>query len=341
MKIDKDLKQMILDFLKDSKAENLRIGELIKMLNLSERTIQKWKKKKDLTDKRKGSEKTVHNKLSESEREKVVEYCCSHEYADLTAYVIYHSLLDRGIYICSPRTIYRILQEEGLNKQRGKIIKKHSESIELKATGINQIYSWDISYIKTNVKGIYYYLYMFIDIWSRTIIGWDVYDCESGDNARKLFKEIAEEHNVKNAILHSDNGSPMKSFTFRATLEKLGVKESFSRPSVSNDNAYSESLFKTLKYDISYPKDFRNIDEAKKWIGDFVEWYNYKHMHSKIGYVTPMERHTGKDKEIFKKRNEVITKAKYKNPKRWSNNVKQYNHCNVVFLKKGNYKKSS
>jgi len=213
------------------------------------------------------------------------------EYYDLTPYIIFHNLLDKGIYICSITTIYRILRKAGLMKQREKIIRGKHESIEISATGINQLWSWDITYLKTNISGKFFYLYLFLDIWSRAIVGWEVFEAESGEKAKQLFLNLAKNNNVENLTLHSDNGSPMISSTFRATLEKLGVRESFSRPRVSNDNAYSESLFKTLKSNILYPERFNTIEDAKKWVASFVDWYNNKHLHSRIGYVTPMQRH--------------------------------------------------
>lgn len=226
------------------------------------------------------------------------------------------------------------------HRQRSKKRVK-SEKEELKATRPNQIWSWDITYLKTDVKGRFYYLYMFVDIWSRMITGWEVLEFESGESAAKLMFKICNIHgiNKEQLILHSDNGSPMKSATMYATLSKLGVTPSFSRPNVSDDNAYSESLFKTLKYSAGYPKFFRTIEDANMWVEKFVEWYNNVHLHSKIQFVTPYQRHTLQDIEILNNRKLVYEKAKLDNPGKWSKNIRNWDYKENFTLKKESYKK--
>lgn len=310
------------------------------------RTIQNWKKK-GLKDQRKGAPKKVHNKLTPEEEEEIKETATSNRFSDLSPHHIVPLLAQEEKYIGSEATFYRILRKHSLLAERRNQKKgKKSEQIVIEATGPNQLWSWDITYLKTMKKGEYYYLYMFLDIWGRDIVGWDIYDSESGINAKELFNRIAkgrkaEGVKVKGITLHSDNGGPMISSTLRGTLENLGVLPSFSRPRVSNDNAYSESTFKTLKYSVGYPRSFKSIEEAKNWVKGFVDWYNNEHLHSGIGYVTPAQRISGEDLEIFKKRNETYQKAREAHPERWSKNSKKWESDRKVCLKKGNYKRKA
>ena len=167
----------------------------------------------------------------------------------------------------------------------------------------NQIWSWDITYLKSAVRGQYYFLYLFMDIFSRKIVGFDVFNDESMENSSLLFNKICGDEYIQKdqLVLHSDNGGPMKGATMLATLQKLGVAPSFSRPRVSDDNPYSESLFKTVKYNPGYPDTFSSIEKAKEWVTSFSTWYNEEHMHSGIKFVTPSSRHNKLDKDILLK----------------------------------------
>jgi transposase InsO family protein len=199
----------------------------------------------------------------------------------------------------------------------------------------NQLYSWDITYLPTTVKGIFLYLYLVMDIYSRKIVGWQVYENESSALAAELMTDICQRESIERnqVILHSDNGSPMKGATMLATLQELGVIPSFSRPSVSNDNPYSESLFRTLKYRPDYPEQpFSDLETARDWVNFFVSWYNKEHLHSKIKFVTPEQRHTGQDKEILKHRTEVYQHAKLNNPNRWSGEIRNWDTIKEVHL---------
>jgi transposase InsO family protein len=168
------------------------------------------------------------------------------------------------------------------------------------------------------------------------ITAWEVHAYESGEVASEIMKKLSSEQCMQGIHLHSDNGGPMKSATMLATLQTLGVAPSFSRPQVSNDNPYSESLFRTLKYNVSYPKSFENIEEARQWVANFVCWYNNEHRHSKIKYVTPMQRHTGEDKELLEKRKRTYEKARRKNPHRWTRGIRNWDHIDTVYLNPSN-----
>jgi len=174
------------------------------------------------------------------------------------------------------------------------------------ADGHNQVWSWDITYLNTYTRGMYYKLYMIMDIFSRKIVGWEVWRDELGELASELVERavLAEKIKGKPLVLHSDNGAPMKSYTLKSKLEMLGVMSSYSRPRVSNDNPYSEALFKTCKYRPSYPQDgFKGIEEARVWVDIFVNWYNNEHYHSGLNFVTPASRHNSKSEEIMERRN--------------------------------------
>ena len=174
-------------------------------------------------------------------------------------------------------------------------------------------------------------------------MGWEIHEAEDKDLSSAMMERLCSEYgiNENTLTLHADNGGPMKNATMLSVLQKLGVADSFSRPSVSNDNAYSESLFHTLKYRAGYPASFENIEKAKEWIERFVEWYNYEHRHSGIGYVTPMERHSGKDFKILIKRDETYESAKSKHPERWSRHCRKWIRPDIVYLKKGCRKKAA
>ena len=174
-----------------------------------------------------------------------------------------------------------------------------------------------------------------MDIFSRKIVGWQDYDPESSELASEVIRDICERENIapNQVVLHSDNGSPMKGATMLATLQALGVMPSFSRPAVSNDNPFSESLFKTMKYRPAYPRHpFENLLAARQWVGAFVHWYNHEHRHSAIGFVTPAQRHAGLDAALQKKRAEVYEAAKATHPERWSGATRNWQPVTMVHL---------
>ncbi len=213
-----------------------------------------------------------------------------------------------------------MLREKDLVHFRGNTRKgtKSSRPPERIATGPDQVWAWDITYIKTSVSGIYFYLYTIIDVWSKKIVGWQISTIESYAVSEQLFSRLMKKNNLSSVYLHSDNGNPMKAGTMLATLYKLGIVPSFSRPRISNDNAYIESFFKTLKYMKSYPKSFDTMDKAQWWVAEFINWYNEEHQHSSIGYVTPSQKHRGTATAIIDARNAVKRKAYEQNRHRWS-----------------------
>ena len=232
--------------------------------------------------------------------------------------------------------MYRILRAFKMNTRRGKARAPRTRICpRLTATQPNQVYSWDITFLPTLVKGEFFYLYLFVDIYSRFIVGWTIQDRQDNRLAAIELKYICERNKVTpdSLILHSDNGKPMKGANLLATMKQLGVVKSFSRPATSNDNPFSEALFKTVKYCPAFPKKpFECLSHARAWMEAFTQWYNFTHHHSGIKFVTPFQRHHGLDKEILQKRAQVYQKAKELNPLRWSGKIKNFDYINSVSI---------
>ena len=314
------------------------------VLGISVRTLQRWGKNPEKADQRQGSGSSPKNSLSEAEKQLIVAVATSPRFRDLSASQIVPILADKGVYIASEASYYRILRENRLLAHRNKAKpSRHTKPKEHSATGPNQVWSWDITYLRSSVRGRFYYLYLVVDIWSRMIVAWEVHEEESAELAGALIQEACMRHGVDpdTLVLHSDNGGPMKGATMLSTLTWLGIVPSFSRPSVSNDNAYSEALFKTLKYRPEYPSNpFEGIAVARTWVDEFVGWYNDEHRHSGIRFVTPSSRHYGEDKEILEKRKEVYEEAKQRNPLRWfSGNIRNCDMISEVRLNPSKQKK--
>jgi len=280
---------------------------------------------------------TPRNKLTPDECAAILKVINSDEFKDLPPSQIVPRLADQGRYVASESTMQRLLRSEGQNTHRRleRTPQKRNKPLALQATAANQIYSWDITYLPTQIKGEYFYLYLFLDIFSRLIVGWQVYDTESAEHASALLEDICLRHGITKdqVTLHSDNGSPMKGATMLATMQRLGVIPSRSRPAVSNDNPFSEALFRTLKYRPDMPvQPFSDLVQARQWVQTLVNWYNFEHRHSAINFVTPEQRHTGQDIELLQQRTALYNEARQKNPLRWSKNTRNWNRVEDVHL---------
>lgn len=326
--------------------QGARKGLACELLGLSIRTLQRWEKADNLKDKRLNRKCVPANKLSEFERSQLLNVVNQARYATLPPNKIVPLLADEGRYLASESTFYRVLKAQGQLSHRNasRLAKARHKPKALVATQPNEIYSWDISYLASEVKGLFFYLYLMMDIYSRKIVGWQVHDVERSEHAANLLTDICLREGVREnqVTLHSDNGSPMKGATMLATLQQLGVIPSFSRPAVSNDNPYSESLFKTLKYRPEYPQQaFVSLESARDWVADFVQWYNEEHLHSGIKFVTPCQRHQGEDHKILAKRHQIYQQAKAKNPLRWSGNTRNWTPIKEVNLNPDKAKQSN
>ncbi len=327
---------MILSIVDEAVQAGARLRVACRELGLSVRTIERWRSQSGGDDGRKGPLTAPANKLSEAERQQVLETVNSPEFRDLSPNQIVPILADQQIYIASESTVYRILHEEDQLKHRDRVRPAaRQRPNEYIATGPCQVWSWDITYLKSEIRGMYYYLYMIEDVWSRKIVGWEVHKNELDELASQLFSDTCAvlDFDTTGLVYHSDNGSPMKGATLQATIQRLGVVASFSRPHVSDDNPYSESLFRTLKYRPEYPSEaFSSLEDARKWVAGFVDWYNTKHLHSGISFVTPDNRHYGEDKDILAGRHSVYQDARERNPSRWSGQTRDWGQVKTVAL---------
>ena len=259
--------------------------------------------------------------LSFGERQTVIDLLHSEQFCDDTPHQVYARLLDEGQYLCSVRTMYRILESEhGCVKERRKHVQRPKYAKpELLATKPNQVWSWDITKLKGPVKWTYFYLYVILDIFSRYVVGWMIAHCERAALAKRLIKDSCAKQNIEpeQLTLHADRGSSMKSKAVAHLLGDLGVTKTHSRPQVSNDNPYSEAQFKTLKYCPQFPERFGSIQDARSFCQSFFSWYNKEHRHSGIAMMTPEQVHYGMDKTIYQNRSEVLAAAFEKNPNRF------------------------
>ena len=297
--------------------------------------MQRWRLPETVEDRREGPRSAPGNKLTEAERQEVVETASAPEYRDLSPKQIVPKLADEGLYLASESSFYRILREAKMLAHRERSRPPVARPKEQVATGPCQVWSWDITYLKSALRGSFYYLYLVEDIWSRKIVGWAVHESESMGYASGLIDAACASLRLdpRELVLHSDNGGPMKGSTMLATLQRLGIVPSFSRPHVSDDNPYSEALFRTLKYRPEYPRGaFASLEAARQWVEDFVAWYNTEHLHSAIGFVTPDDRHHGRDDKILAGRREVYEAARRRHPERWTGKTRNWEPVGEVRL---------
>lgn len=332
------MKQMAMTLIDEAAAAGAHQHKACAVLGISSRTLRRWRGAASLADRRKGTKRACSHALSEAEKERILEVCNRPEYQSLPPFQIVPRLADEGLYIASESSFYRVLKAHVQLQRRGRAQapRKVSKPKAWAANEPNRVWSWDITYLPTAVRGEFYRLYMVMDIYSRMIVGWEVHREEWAAHASELIHKACLRHHIirDQLVLHADNGGPMKGATMLATLQKLGVVPSFSRPSVSNDNPYSESLFKTLKYTPAYPdKPFESLEEARAWVQRFVAWYNREHRHSAIRFVTPEQRHEGGDQAILASRTAVYEAAKHSRPDRWQGrSVRNWEPVGTVWL---------
>lgn len=285
------------------------------------------------------------NQLSSEERHRVLEVCNQQAFASLLPSQIVPKLADQGIYLASESTLYRILKAEGQLNERGRARKRRpggGPRTHL-AHDPNQVWMWDITFLPSPIRGQFYYLYLVEDLYSRKIVAWEVHERESGELAAELIQKalLREKCHTQRPVLHSDNGSAMKSQTLRVKLQELGIAPTYSRPGVSDDNAFVESVFRTLKYGPKWPpRGFSSLEEARQWVLRFVAWYNDAHQHSKIRFVTPAQRHRGEDRALLAQRHQLYEEAKARHPERWNGKTRNWTPIGAVSLNPLNQTKS-
>lgn len=328
---------MILAAVGDAQADGARLKAACQVAGVSARTVERWRLKPGSEDARQGPQRRPANALSTREQTRIVDVMTMPEHAHLSPKQLVPKLADAGIYLASESTMYRLRHRHGLcaaKRASARTQVTRSTTVHC-ATGPNQVWSWDITYLPTLVGGRFLHLYLVIDVWSRRIVGWKVHEQERAELAAEMIQDICSDCGLDptGLVLHSDNGAPMRGRTMVATLQWLGIVPSFSRPHVSNDNPYSESLFRTLKHGPTYPRlPFADVDSARRWVARFVAWYNGEHRHSAIRFVTPDERHYGHDRRLLEQRRVVYARARRAHPTRWTRTTRDWTPVGDVVL---------
>lgn len=332
-------RQQAVELIEEAHRRGARLRPACEQLGLRVRTYRRWSQGEALkVDGRPEAVRPVPaNKLSVEERARVLEICHQPAYASLPPGQIVPQLADQGEYIASESSFYRILRQAGEQHHRGRSQppRPPAPPPRHRACGPRQVWSWDISWLGGPVKGMFFYLYLIMDLYSRKIVGWEIFEAESAESAARLMQQavLTESCIDQPLIRHADNGSPMKGATLLETLYRLGVVTSYSRPRVSNDNPFSQALFRTCKYRPAYPyQGFASLEAARDWMQQFVRWYNHEHRHSAIQFVTPHERHEGLDSVILERRKAVYEQAKAHHPKRWSGTIRNWDPVTEVWL---------
>ena len=333
-------RQQLLAWFDETTAEGVARWKAAEQLAVSLKTLNRWRDDNGtvLSDKRPESIRVAPpNKLTEEEEQRILAVCNEPENGSLPPSQIVPALADKGEYIASESSFYRVLKKHGQLHHRGRSRRRSTSNKPTThvASGSNQVWCWDISYVPSRVRGQFWYLYLVLDIYSRKVVAWEIHDKESVELASALISRVvvAEKCSKKPVVLHSDNGAPMTSHTLQAKLVELGITPSHSRPRVSNDNAFAESVFKTVKYCPQWPSQgFLSLEESRKWMLAFVRFYNQKHRHSGIRFVTPEQRHEGQDRRILESRKQVYRKAREKNPLRWSGKLRNWEPIKSVAL---------
>ena len=323
-------------------AAGARLALACRTAGIDLRTLQRWKSQTGLVD-GDGRPQSVHptpdHALSEVERAQLLDVANEPRFADVPPARIVPMLADEGVYLASESTFSRVLRAEGQTAHRGRA--KAPRTVRPPTTHIatapRQVWCWDMTYLSAQVLGRWFHLYLILDLYSRKIVGWEVHDTDHSDHAVHLVRRTALAEGIASQetkpVLHGDNGSTLKATTVLAMLNWLGVKPSYSRPRVSDDNAYAESLFRTAKYRPEFPaKGFADLDAARAWAASFVQWYNVDHRHSGIRYVAPAQRHAGDDHAILAARHALYTQARELTPTRWSGRTRDWTPIGAVTL---------
>lgn len=313
--------------------KRLACGEL----GLTLRTLQRWVGLGEVrADRRPGAERPAPaNKLTAPERAHVLEIVNEPRFASLPPTQIVPCLADEGRYLASESSFYRILREANQLQPRGRARAPQYRPVPRHcATAPNQLYAWDITYLPGPIQGMFFFLHLVLDVYSRKIVAHEVHTEESSAHAAGVIEQAVRREGVPHGVLvvHQDNGSPMKGSTYLAKLAELGIKPSYSRPGVSDDNAYAESLFRTCKYRPEFPGAFASLEEAREYMLRFVRWYNHSHKHRNLKFVSPAQRHAGEERNIFAQRIAVYEQARAKNPERWSRSIRDWSLPNEVWL---------
>lgn len=321
-----------------------RLDKACEVVGITARTLQRWKAGQGLAvgDGRPQAVRPVpSHALSQAERAQVLSVANEPRFADMPPARIVPMLADEGVYIASESTFSRVLRAQGQLQHRGraKAPRKSRPPTTHIATAPRQLWAWDMTFLPAEVAGRWFYLYLILDVYSRKVVAFEVHESDDSDHAARLVQRAALAEGLhglprdQRPVLHGDNGATLKATTVLAMLYWLGVKPSYSRPRVSDDNAFAESLFRTAKYRPEFPSaGFASLSVARDWAHRFVHWYNHEHRHSGIRYVSPAQRHAGEDKAILERRHGLYQEARERNPARWSGKTRNWERIAVVTL---------
>lgn len=319
-----------------------RLRPACEIAGIDARTLQRWKSGHGLVtgDARpSASHPLPAHALSPQERAQVLRVANEPRFADMPPARIVPMLADEGVYIASESTFARVLREHAQMTRRGRArapSRTRPPTTHI-ASAPRQVWCWDMTFLPATVTGRWFYLYLILDLYSRKIVGWEVHDSDAADHAAHLVRRTAFVEGIAaletGPVLHGDNGATLKATTVLAMLHWLGIKPSYSRHCVSDDNAYAEALFRTAKYRPEFPSTgFEDLDAARTWAASFVHWYNFEHRHSGIRYVPPAQRHAGEDHMILAARHALYAKARERSPSRWSSDTRNWTPVGAVTL---------
>jgi putative transposase len=323
-------------------AAGARLKPTCAIAGIDPRTLQRWQAADGLVtgDGRPQAVRPMpKHALSEAERARVLAVANEPRFAAVPPARIVPMLADEGLYLASESTFGRVLKAHGQTAHRGRA--KAPKAVRPPTTHIatepRQVWCWDMTYLPAQVMGRWFYLYLILDLYSRKIVGWEVHEADHADHAAHLVRRTALAEGIAalgaKPLLHGDNGATLKATTVLAMLNWLGIEPSYSRPRVSDDNAYAEALFRTAKYRPEFPaQGFADLDQARVWAADFVHWYNVDHRHSGIRYVSPAQRHAGEDRAILAARHALYLQARERHPARWSGGTRNWAPIGAVTL---------
>ena len=319
-----------------------RLAPACELAGIDVRTLQRWRSGAGLVDgdrRPQAVREAPAHALTQAERDELVRIANEPRFAEVPPARIVPMLADEGRYVASESSFHRVLRAEGQSGHRGRAQapRRSRPPTTHVATEPNQVWCWDMTYLPAQVTGRWFHLYLILDLYSRKIVGHEVHEEDSADHAAHLVRRTALAEGILAAldkpVLHGDNGATLKATTVLAMLQWLGIKPSYSRPRVSDDNPYAESVFRTAKYRPEFPANgFATLDDARQWAARFVRWYNVEHRHSGIRYVTPAQRHGGHDRAVLGARHALYLRARERHPRRWSGATRNWNPIASVTL---------
>jgi transposase InsO family protein len=335
-------RQILVRDLEQAREHGARLIPACALAGIDAGTLRRWKAGDGLRqgDRRPDAARSVpSHALSEAERARIIAVANESRFAETPPARIVPALADEGIYIASESSFHRVLRAHGQMNRRGRARPPRTSRPPTThiATRPGDVWCWDVTFLPAQIQGRWFYLYLILDLYSRKIVGFEVHDTDSAEHAAHLARRTALAEGVHakpvRPVLHGDNGATLKATTVLAMLHWLGIEPSYSRPRVSDDNAFAEALFRTAKYRPEFPlKGFADLDSARQWAMRFVHWYNHEHRHSGIRYVTPAQRHAGQDGPVLAARHAVYQDARQRNPQRWSGSTRNWKPVGAVTL---------